>query len=124
MTGQKIQKSRLSTELFCDPAEARTLDPLIKSQLLYQLSYEVFTGVQIYNISSYESFCNLENPQILAILIQTIAKRKHPAIFQILPILVYWLIFTSPTFVGCPSTTVTFSLAVFLYGGLASKIRR
>ena len=25
----------------CDPAETRTLDPLIKSQLLYQLSYEV-----------------------------------------------------------------------------------
>ena len=27
---------------FCDPGEARTLDPLIKSQLLYQLSYGVF----------------------------------------------------------------------------------
>ena len=28
--------------LFCgDPGEARTLDPLIKSQLLYQLSYGV-----------------------------------------------------------------------------------
>ncbi len=26
---------------FCDPGEARTLDPLIKSQLLYQLSYGV-----------------------------------------------------------------------------------
>ncbi len=26
----------------CDPGEARTLDPLIKSQLLYQLSYGVF----------------------------------------------------------------------------------
>ena len=25
-----------------DPGEARTLGPLIKSQLLYQLSYEVF----------------------------------------------------------------------------------
>ena len=25
----------------CDPAETRTLDPLIKSQLLYQLSYGV-----------------------------------------------------------------------------------
>ena len=25
----------------CDPGEARTLDPLIKSQLLYQLSYGV-----------------------------------------------------------------------------------
>ena len=27
--------------LLCDPGEARTLDPLIKSQLLYQLSYGV-----------------------------------------------------------------------------------
>ncbi len=26
---------------FSDPGEARTLDPLIKSQLLYQLSYGV-----------------------------------------------------------------------------------
>ncbi len=26
----------------CDPAGTRTLDPLIKSQLLYQLSYGVF----------------------------------------------------------------------------------
>jgi hypothetical protein len=26
----------------CDPGETRTLGPLIKSQLLYQLSYEVF----------------------------------------------------------------------------------
>lgn len=26
---------------FCDPAEARTQDPQIKSLLLYQLSYEV-----------------------------------------------------------------------------------
>ena len=28
--------------IFCDLGGARTLDPLIKSQLLYQLSYEVF----------------------------------------------------------------------------------
>ncbi len=27
--------------MVCDPGEARTLDPLIKSQLLYQLSYGV-----------------------------------------------------------------------------------
>lgn len=33
---------------FCDLGEARTLDPLIKSQLLYQLSYQVILlGVQI-----------------------------------------------------------------------------
>ena len=29
------------TYFSCDLGEARTLDPLIKSQLLYQLSYEV-----------------------------------------------------------------------------------
>ncbi len=32
---------RRSDRPFCDPGEARTLDPLIKSQLLYQLSYGV-----------------------------------------------------------------------------------
>ena len=35
-----------------DPGEARTLDPLIKSQLLYQLSY----GVKIFRQNYY--FCN------------------------------------------------------------------
>ena len=32
---------------FCDPGEARTLDPMIKSHLLYQLSYGVGYGLQI-----------------------------------------------------------------------------
>ena len=32
---------------FCDLGEARTLDPLIKSQLLYQLSYEVIVVLLI-----------------------------------------------------------------------------
>ena len=32
----------------CDPARARTEDPKIKSLLLYQLSYGVKFGVQIY----------------------------------------------------------------------------
>ena len=32
-----VQKKRVETR-FCVPREARTLDPLIKSQLLYQLS--------------------------------------------------------------------------------------
>ncbi|MDN5305432.1 MAG: hypothetical protein PWQ53_91, partial [Bacteroidota bacterium] len=32
-----------------DPGGARTLDPLIKSQLLYQLSYGVFLVMQSYN---------------------------------------------------------------------------
>ena len=33
--------------ILCDPAGTRTLDPLIKSQLLYQLSYEVAKSLQI-----------------------------------------------------------------------------
>ena len=33
-----------------DPGETRTLGPLIKSQLLYQLSYGVKAGSQIYSI--------------------------------------------------------------------------
>ena len=32
-----------------DPGEARTLDPMIKSHLLYQLSYGVKIGMQRYN---------------------------------------------------------------------------
>ena len=38
------KRNRLSAAAFtplCDPGGARTLDPLIKSQLLYQLSYGV-----------------------------------------------------------------------------------
>ena len=39
---REYKKSSPSGLLFCDPGGARTLDPLIKSQLLYQLSYGVF----------------------------------------------------------------------------------
>jgi hypothetical protein len=39
LTNHQINKWR-------DPGEIRTLDPLIKSQLLYQLSYGVILGVQ------------------------------------------------------------------------------
>ena len=35
-----LSKSLLA-EFLCDPGGARTLDPLIKSQLLYQLSHGV-----------------------------------------------------------------------------------
>ncbi len=35
--------------IFCDLGGARTLDPLIKSQLLYQLSYEVFLVARGFN---------------------------------------------------------------------------
>ena len=31
---------RLSSSFLCTPAGVRTLDPLIKSQMLYQLSYK------------------------------------------------------------------------------------
>ncbi len=34
------QKKRHSKVPLCTPAGARTLDPLIKSQMLYQLSYK------------------------------------------------------------------------------------
>ena len=40
---QKIPPCRWDFFYSCDPGEARTPDPLIKSQLLYQLSYEVIT---------------------------------------------------------------------------------
>ena len=36
----------LPKKLPCDPGEIRTLDPLIKSQLLYQLSYGVLNFTQ------------------------------------------------------------------------------
>ena len=44
----------LSVVFNSDPGEARTLDPLIKSQLLYQLSYGVFSliAVQSYLVFS------------------------------------------------------------------------
>ena len=42
--GISITKSKINK--YCDPGEIRTLDPLIKSQLLYQLSYGVMLGVQ------------------------------------------------------------------------------
>ena len=32
--------------ILCDPGGARTLDPLIKSQLLYQLSYGVVSALE------------------------------------------------------------------------------
>ena len=33
--------------IFCTPAEARTLDTLIKSQVLYQLSYKRITKLAL-----------------------------------------------------------------------------
>ena len=49
--------------LSCDPGGARTLDPLIKSQLLYQLSYGVVLRVLISllrcKVSAYFSFMQI-----------------------------------------------------------------
>ncbi len=39
--------------IVCDPAEARTLDPQIKSLLLYQLSYGVISKKMIQEASTY-----------------------------------------------------------------------
>ena|GEM_PF-2796917 len=43
---QYEKSSRRYADCFlCDPGEARTLDPMIKSHLLYQLSYGVIVFV-------------------------------------------------------------------------------
>ena len=41
-----IKKTSFAKEAFGDPGGARTLDPLIKSQLLYQLSYGVMMFIR------------------------------------------------------------------------------
>jgi hypothetical protein len=43
-----LQEKPCKCLIISDPGVARTLDPLIKSQLLYQLSYEVISELQIY----------------------------------------------------------------------------
>ena len=40
--GLKQKKSSEKRTTFCDPTGARTQDPIIKSDVLYQLSYRVF----------------------------------------------------------------------------------
>ena len=37
----------MNLALNCDPGEARTLDPMIKSHLLYQLSYGVIDATRL-----------------------------------------------------------------------------
>ena len=44
--GGGIKKASFRKEAFGDPGGARTLDPLIKSQLLYQLSYGVMMFIR------------------------------------------------------------------------------
>ena len=57
---QRAQKKVVGMTTFCDPGGARTLDPMIKSHLLYQLSYGValtrfFPRLRM---QSYECFLN------------------------------------------------------------------
>ena len=46
--------------MLCDPGGARTLDPLIKSQLLYQLSYGVNFQRMLYKIKASFGSTNLD----------------------------------------------------------------
>lgn len=39
--GYKTKKVVISDNLFCDPVGIRTQDPIIKSDVLYQLSYRI-----------------------------------------------------------------------------------
>ena len=52
--GIKTTKAAENQRLFCTPAGGRTLDTLIKSQVLYQLSYgSIVLWVQKYNLFSF-----------------------------------------------------------------------
>ena len=42
-----LKAATIAAFILCDPVGTRTLDPLIKSQLLYQLSYRVFINKMI-----------------------------------------------------------------------------
>lgn len=58
----------------CDPGEARTLDPLIKSQLLYQLSYGVKNKKSLRNSSEKFTICDLagartQDPNIKSVVL-------------------------------------------------------
>ncbi len=61
---------RRSDRPFSDPGEARTLDPLIKSQLLYQLSYGVFICASFLNcgakLSVFFGLCKFDE-EIMAV---------------------------------------------------------
>ncbi len=50
------KKSRTICSTFCDPTGARTQDPIIKSDVLYQLSYRVFAFKK--KIVTTKSFCD------------------------------------------------------------------
>ncbi len=52
MEGKYTKQDNLAIEivLFCTPAGARTLDTLIKSQVLYQLSYKRIIDAFIFSV--------------------------------------------------------------------------
>ena len=52
-----------TVSIFCDPAGTRTLDPLIKSQLLYQLSYGVITKKSVTLFSNTFQLPDLDSNQ-------------------------------------------------------------
>ena len=43
---KKQKKSNKTCSTFCDPTGARTQDPIIKSDVLYRLSYRVFKCIE------------------------------------------------------------------------------
>ena len=49
--------------IFCDLGGARTLDPLIKSQLLYQLSYRNVTHSVLIPVCGHKNTINIRLPQ-------------------------------------------------------------
>lgn len=54
-----------SIPFLCDPGGGRTLDPMIKSHLLYQLSYGVrshnIRSIPRFAVQSYSDFCDSAN---------------------------------------------------------------
>ncbi len=55
-SGGKLQTGLKAPSLFCDPGRARTCDPMIKSHLLYQLSYGVLLFKKSANIIIFLSY--------------------------------------------------------------------
>ena len=60
-------------DVFCTPAGVRTLDPLIKSQMLYQLSYKRIAKVLFLNCECKGTIFFL-NSQISKLFFQQIIK--------------------------------------------------
>jgi hypothetical protein len=99
------------------------VDPLIKSQLLYQLSYEDLAGKIPDSKYKY-----LQASTVVILRLVPWHKKTGPitgpvpASYLQLLLNSYCPNLISPTLVGWPSVTFTLSFAVFLYGGFASII--